>query len=66
MKKSWFQHENCTTEQSEELVESYLTRGVRVEKSLNSDRLTWAVSAYLPEALTEPRPDSRYQQRIWR
>lgn len=66
MKKSWFQHDNCTTEQAEALLKTYLMRGVHAEKRLNAEYLTWTVSALLPEGSNAPRPDSRYQQRIWR
>lgn len=49
MKKTWFHHTDCTTQQSEELIAEYQRRGVKVERNLNSDYLTWTVSARLPE-----------------
>lgn len=48
MKKTWFHHTDCTTQQAEELMAEYQRRGVKVERSLNSDYLTWTVSAFLP------------------
>lgn len=65
MKKSWFHHTDCSTEQADELVKRYKARGVRVERSLNPDFVTWAVSAFLPTSNTPARPDSRWQNRIW-
>ncbi|EJW0956188.1 hypothetical protein N8R58_004607, partial [Salmonella enterica] len=49
MKYSWFHHHDCTTEQADELVAEYRRRGVKVERSLNPDFITWTVSAKLPE-----------------
>lgn len=49
-RKSWFQHTECTTQQADELVEQYRRRGVKVERSLNPDFITWTVSARLPES----------------
>ncbi|ENJ4077156.1 hypothetical protein AB1D47_001600 [Enterobacter hormaechei] len=43
MKKTWFHHTDCTTQQSEELIAEYQRRGVKVERNLNSDYLTWTV-----------------------
>ena len=37
MKKTWFHHTDCSTEQADELVKRYKARGVRVERSLNPD-----------------------------
>jgi hypothetical protein len=47
MKKTWFHHTDCSTEQADELVKRYKARGVRVERSLNPDYVTWTVSAFL-------------------
>ncbi|STU62278.1 82 prophage-derived uncharacterized protein ybcO [Klebsiella pneumoniae] len=47
MKRSWFHHLECTTQQAEELVARYRQRGVKVERSLNPDFMTWTVSAQL-------------------
>lgn len=65
MKDSWFQHTDCTTQQSEELIAQYRHRGVKVERSLNPDYLTWTVSARLPEGKEPPRADRRWQNRMW-
>ncbi|MFV5927367.1 hypothetical protein ACLIKC_09875 [Klebsiella aerogenes] len=65
MKKTWFQHTDCSTEQADELVKRYKARGVRVERSLNSDYLTWTVSARLPEGNKPPRINRQWQNWIW-
>lgn len=65
MKESWFHHTECSTQQAEELVEQYRRRGVKVERSLNPDNLTWTVSARLPEGHKPPRADRRWQNRMW-
>lgn len=52
MKYSWFHHLECTTQQAEELVARYRQRGVKVERSLNPDFMTWTVSAQLVEDKT--------------
>lgn len=65
MKLTWFQHNNCTTEQADELLEQYRRRGVPVERSLNPDHKTWTVSARLPEGKNPPRADRRWQNRMW-
>jgi len=43
----------------------YQRRGVKVERNLNSDYLTWTVSARLPEGKKPPRINRRWQNRIW-
>ncbi|EIC5230804.1 hypothetical protein K9X08_002504 [Salmonella enterica] len=65
MKYSWFQHHDCTTEQADTLISDYQKRGVRTEKSLNSDFITWTVSARLPEGNKPPRINRQWQNRIW-
>ena len=65
MKKTWFHHTDCTTQQAEELMAEYQRRGVKVERNLNSDYLTWTVSARLPEGKKPPRINRRWQNRIW-
>lgn len=65
MKKSWFIHENLTTDEADQLVERYRGNHVKTEKSLATDLIHWTVSAYLPESRFRPRQDSRYQQRFW-
>jgi len=49
MKKSWFTHNNLTTDEAEELVKRYREKGVRVEKTLDMDPRYWTVSAELPQ-----------------
>ncbi|MCK7466069.1 hypothetical protein L8O44_19320 [Enterobacter roggenkampii] len=65
MKYTWFHHTDCSTEQTDELVKRYKARGVRVERSLNQDYVTWTVSALLPTSNTPARPDSRWRNRMW-
>ncbi|ELC0798996.1 TPA: hypothetical protein MJE31_26955 [Klebsiella pneumoniae] len=65
MKYSWFHHNDCTTQQADELMAKYRQRGVRVERRLNQDFLTWTVSAQLVEDNKPPRPDSRWRNRMW-
>ncbi|EEZ5733957.1 hypothetical protein DBU02_000380 [Escherichia coli O6] len=66
MKFSWFHHHECTTEQADELVEKYRARGVKTERSLNRDNITWTVSAQLPEGDNAPRPSRVWQSKAWR
>lgn len=65
MKHSYFQHTECTTHQADELVAEYRRRGVKVERSLNPDYLTWTVSARLPKGDKAPRPSRVWQNRAW-
>ena len=65
MKYSWFHHNDCTTQQADELMAKYRQRGVRVERRLNQDFLTWTVSVQLVEDNKLPRPDSRWRNRMW-
>ncbi|ECC3255685.1 hypothetical protein YD04_002142 [Salmonella enterica subsp. enterica] len=65
MKKTWFQHSECTTEQADDLQQQYRARGVSVERSLNPDYLTWTISVRLPESAKPPRIDRRWQNRMW-
>ena len=65
MKFSWFHHHECTTEQADELVEKYRARGVKTERSLNRDNITWTVSVQLPESEKAPRPSKVWQNRAW-
>ncbi|EGI6721414.1 hypothetical protein IGX55_000862 [Escherichia coli] len=65
MKFSWFHHHECTTEQADELVEKYRARGVKTERSLNRDNITWTVSAQLPEGEKAPRPSRVWQSKAW-
>lgn len=65
MKHSWFHHTDCTTQQAEELTAEYQRRGVMVERSLNSDYLTWTVSAKLPEYKHPARTPRTLRQKVW-
>ena len=65
MKFSWFHHHECTTEQADELVANYRRRGVKVERSLNRDNITWTISAQLPEGDKVPRPSRVWQNKAW-
>lgn len=65
MKFSWFYHHECTTEQADELVDNYRRRGVKVERSLNRDNITWTISAHLPEGDKVPRPSRVWQNKAW-
>ncbi|HEB4874348.1 TPA: hypothetical protein R0C45_002526 [Kluyvera ascorbata F0526] len=65
MKKTWFHHTDCSTEQADELIAQYQSRGVRVERSLNRDNITWTISAQLPESEKAPRPSRVWQNKAW-
>ena len=65
MKDTWFYHPDCTTAQAEELLTQYRRRGVKVERSLNADHITWTVSALLPESNKPPRPSRVWQSKAW-
>ncbi|MFS9584979.1 hypothetical protein U0102_06120 [Enterobacter hormaechei] len=65
MKHTWFHYTDCTTQQAEELMAEYQRRGVKVERSLNSDYLDWTVSAFLPTSTNPPRSDNRWRNRVW-
>lgn len=49
MKKSWFTHTGLTTEEANELMIRYQSKGVTVEKCLDIDPRFWIVSALLPQ-----------------
>lgn len=65
MKFTWFHHTQCSTEQADELLAQYQRRGVRVERSLNPDYITWTVSVRLQESKKPPRADRRWRNRMW-
>lgn len=65
MKHTWFHHTDCTTEQADELMQKYQARGVKVERNLNPDFITWTVSARLPESEHQPRSQNCWQNRMW-
>ncbi|EEY6127008.1 hypothetical protein [Escherichia coli] len=65
MRETWFHYPQCTTQQAEELMAEYRRRGIRVERSLNPDYITWTVSARLPEGDNAPRPSRVWQSKAW-
>ncbi|MEN0581586.1 hypothetical protein AAIG39_21660 [Phytobacter palmae] len=65
MKETWFNYPECTTQQADDLLAEYQRRGVKVERSLNPDYITWTVSARLPESSKPPRANRQYQNRMW-
>ncbi|MDF3916019.1 hypothetical protein [Escherichia coli] len=65
-KYDWYQHDPCTEEQAEWLIQCYRRRGYEVQKDLSPDRLYWIISVRLPYSERPPRPSRTYQQRIWR
>ena len=66
MKDTWFYHTDCTTAQAEELLAQYRRRGVKVERSLNADHITWTISVERQEVTyLEPTPRT-FLQKAWR
>jgi len=65
MKETWFYHADRTTAQAEELLAQYRRRGVKAERSLNADLITWTVSALLPESNKPPRASRVWQSKAW-
>lgn len=65
MKMTWFQHPACTTEEADELVKQYRRRGVKTERSLNPDFITWTVSAKLPEYAHRVWTPKSLRQKVW-
>jgi len=65
MKETWFHHTDCTAQQAEDLVATYRARGVKVERSLNPDYVTWTVSVRLPEARRQERTPRTFRQKVW-
>ncbi|OLW44809.1 hypothetical protein P288_23610, partial [Salmonella enterica subsp. arizonae serovar 18:z4,z23:- str. CVM N7307] len=47
------------------LVSDYQKRGIRTEKSLNPDFITWTVSAKLPEYAHRVRTPKSLRQKVW-
>lgn len=46
-------------------MEKYRKRGVKAERSLNPDFITWTISVLLVEDKNPPRPASRTRNRMW-
>ena len=65
MKKSWFTHSGLTTEEANELVARYMSKGVPVEKSLDTDPRLWIVSALLPQQKSSPKTAQSMRSRTW-
>jgi hypothetical protein len=65
MKKSWFTHDNLTTEEANVLVVRYREKGVRVEKALDTDPRYWIVSAELPLQKSNPKTAQSMRSRAW-
>jgi hypothetical protein len=65
MKKSWFTHSGLTTEEANELVARYQSKGVPVEKSLDIDPRLWIVSALLPQQKSSPKTAQSMRSRTW-
>lgn len=65
MKKSWFTHSGLTTEEANELVARYQSKGVPVEKSLDIDPRLWIVSALLPQQKSAPKTAQSMRSRTW-
>ncbi|EES0541522.1 hypothetical protein ACLIK9_005552, partial [Escherichia coli] len=47
-KSDWFQHDPCTEEQAEWLIQCYRRRGYEFQKDLSFDRRHWIISVRLP------------------
>ncbi|EFA4860330.1 TPA: hypothetical protein J1299_000421 [Escherichia coli] len=65
-KSDWFQHDPCTEEQAEWLIQNYRRRGYEFQKDLSLDFRHWIISVRLPYSERPPRPSRTFQQRIWR
>ncbi|EPJ7184070.1 hypothetical protein N1Z88_000758 [Citrobacter amalonaticus] len=65
MRETWFHYTQCTTQQTEELMAEYRRRGIRVERSLNPDYITWTVSVKLPECGRPARTPRTFRQKVW-
>ncbi|UMT23356.1 hypothetical protein AOY57_14730 [Escherichia coli] len=65
-KTDWYQHDPCTEEQAEWLIQCYRRRGREVRKDLSLDFRHWIISVRLPYSERPPRPSRTFQQRIWR
>lgn len=65
MKKSWFTHTGLTTEEANDLMKRYQSKGVAVEKSLDVDPRLWIVSALLPQQASPPKTQQSMRSRTW-
>ncbi|HAV7523070.1 TPA: hypothetical protein JLF52_004786 [Escherichia coli] len=60
-KSDWFQHDLCTEEQAEWLIQCYRRRGCEAKKSLSFDYHHWIISVRLPYSERPPRPSRIFQ-----
>lgn len=65
MKRSWFTHYRLTTEQADELVARYRAKGIKTERSLDSDPCFWIVSALLTENSGPAHTKKSYRSQMW-
>ncbi|HFL4149099.1 TPA: hypothetical protein ACH9JS_005190 [Escherichia coli] len=65
-KYDWYQHDPCTEEQAEWLIQNYRRRGYEFRKALSLDYRHWIIYVRLPYSERPPRPSRTFQQRIWR
>lgn len=65
MKKSWFTHTGLTSEEADELVTRYESKGITVEKSLDIDPRLWIVSALLPQQKSSSSTQQSLRSRVW-
>ncbi|MFT1617562.1 hypothetical protein [Enterobacter kobei] len=65
MKKSWLTHTGLTSEEANELVTRYESKGITVEKSLDIDPRLWIVSALLPQQKSSPSTQQSLRSRVW-
>ena len=65
-KYDWYQHDPCTEEQAEWLIQRYRRHGYEIKKALSLDYRLWIIYVRLPYSERPPRPSRTVQQRIWR
>ncbi|WP_175616621.1 hypothetical protein [Escherichia coli] len=65
-KYDWYQHDPCTEERAEWLIQNYRRRGYEFRKALSLDYRHWIIYVRLPYSERPPRSSRTFQQRIWR
>ncbi|HFE1385093.1 TPA: hypothetical protein ACF7TG_004705 [Escherichia coli] len=60
-KYDWYQHDPCTEEQAEWLIQNYRRRGYVFRKALTLDYRLWIISVRLPYSERPPRPSRTFQ-----
>ncbi|HHZ6059624.1 TPA: hypothetical protein ACWKRR_001065 [Escherichia coli] len=65
-KSDWYQHDPCTEEKAEWLIQRYRRHGYEIKKALSLDYRLWIIYVRLPYSERPPRPSRTFQQRIWR